>query len=786
MFDVTPPKIEVYKSNYVNVIKFEIDWDELEVGAEGEYTIAAAVDDPSGVRNFSVDLDDETKNQSSNVDSYVSAQVTVGTGQAFLNGLQTNRLSLTVADEHGNQKTVTAFTSSNFYIQGAEELEILNSLSDDEAAALGYASGISKSAGGMGETIQQMMSDPKGYVAQMADYKQYVELVKQADKLPGAMVQQYEQEMRVTNPYYDPRSKVVKNETNYAAFEKGYYAGVATFEVAASAGGGGALASNLKKVDKVQELASKPKVQKALSYYRKAQSAKNGAKSKYVTGPAARTGYRLASGVSSQTGVNSKTIHGMLGTVKTAGKQWRVTQAAKKSLNDGVYLGKKARRDAAKFLSRTDDDGLELIDEFDPETKRRFFEIGCSRAGGTASKKDYHARPGDLSSSTVKIQTSTGSCFDADRFRRALKQSYVQNGKVDVEGARKVIDKISSLSGQKQQRAALLVRNAAGEGGAEFLAKADRNAIDDVLSMEIRVSSPEVPIDLQERVRVGIVQAYSRNHFSRDGWAGFVYPAADSPADVAATIARDIRVLNDDKNVEGIGKALSSETGGPHLAGLSSPKYSNDAVKGVALELRVARKKADNGLDSGKFHLSYEPNVNLKELKDDGEALNNIAKKVYGTKEARVFVNDALFSSDRAKRIELDGFRTNIDGKDIYYESKNTIDAPSVDGIQAKASRYFASQKLRGKDLSDSKMIVYVRKQDIADTLNNKIDQDWFSAKAITESTSKPQISSRSSLLSSTWPIPSSRLTTFSISVQRMHSIVSPMRSKQIPISIMS
>ncbi|WP_435362877.1 hypothetical protein [Haloarchaeobius sp. DYHT-AS-18] len=212
----------------------------------------------------------------------------------------------------------------------------------------------------MGETIRKAMMDPVGYVEQAADYKQYVALVENAEKLPGAMVQQYQQEMRVTNPYYDPQAQQVKHESNYKAFEKGYYAGVATFEVALSAAGGSGAATKFKKLKTVQKAASEPKVAKALSYYRKAQKAKAGAKVKYVTGPAAKTGYRLASGVSSRTGVDAEALHDMLGSVRTVGGQWRVTQRAQTvGLGKLNRVSETAREQVTRLLRRSDNKDID-------------------------------------------------------------------------------------------------------------------------------------------------------------------------------------------------------------------------------------------------------------------------------------------------------------------------------------------------------------------------------------------------------------------------------------------
>ncbi len=382
MFDITPPEIRVVRSNYNNVIHSDIL--DGNVGVEGQYFIEARVNDPSGERNYTVKLDGKKRVESlvySDLEEpLISEVVVVGLDKALLTGLQTNKLRLTVADDHGNQKTVTGFSSSNFYIQAGEELEVLNDLSPEEAAGLGYVSGVSKSAGGMGETIRKAMMDPVGYVEQAADYKQYVALVENADKLPGAMVQQYQQEMRVTNPYYDPQAQQVKHESNYKAFEKGYYAGVATFEVALSAARGSGAATKFKKLKTVQKAASEPKVAKALSYYRKAQKAKAGAKAKYLTGPAAKTGYRIGKATDEVLGrsdIASKVIR----RTRTVGQQWRVSRHLRKvdpQARDalGDYSG-----DLSRLLSKHGEDGVEFINDLGPEKSKDFFEISkvCRR-----------------------------------------------------------------------------------------------------------------------------------------------------------------------------------------------------------------------------------------------------------------------------------------------------------------------------------------------------------------------------------------------------------------------
>ncbi|MFC4406042.1 thrombospondin type 3 repeat-containing protein [Haloarchaeobius iranensis] len=476
MFDVSPPEIRVTNSNYVNV--------DDPTNPRGQYLITAEVSDPSLVTNFTITVDGETYHDrgipGGPTDRFLLSQtVTVGFGQALLNGLQTNALRLTVGDRYGNAQTTTGYTSSNFYIQAGRELGALETLSAQEATALGLASGIAKSSGSMGETIQQALTNPEEFLAQFTNFQQYITLAQNLERVPGLMVRQYQNDMRTANPYYDIRSDQATHE-NSNDFARGYYVGVLTFEVALSATGATA-GSKIKQLDRVQELASQPRVARALSYYQRAQRVPGRAVGT-VTAPAARTGSRIAAGLARRTGVDGDLVRETLGSTATVGRQWWTTQRAQRFGFDRLSgLSETSRSQVSRLLRRSDediDDDLRAMSDDDIGAATQF-------ACGVASPSVLYSGRGIVRQSTpddcgsidpdaFRGAAALSDDIDSARYeqllgfnaevRRTVARVYNQNPDVESREVEKYIQTLNRVDSEGRQSASRLVRELGSEG----------------------------------------------------------------------------------------------------------------------------------------------------------------------------------------------------------------------------------------------------------------------------------------------------------------------------------
>ncbi len=399
-------------------------------------------------------------------------------------------------------------------------------------------------------------------------------------------------------------------------------------------------------------------------------------------------------------------------------------------------LGDRGQRNALEYLARTDSEGVELVAEFDQRTTRRFFEIDC---GGTVG--------GSAGLLVAPTQTASGVALppdvcNRDVFRRALKQSVSDNGNVDAADAADVVDEVFSLDGTKQQRAAVLVRRASGEGGAEFLADADGSTIDDVLSFEVDTADT----DLQEQVRVSLVQSYSRNHFSlsaTDSWADELY-SVDDPSEVAGEIAQDIDTLDSgdgvDGEVQGLARTLSRDGdggSGAYLEDLPDPDTSGSdnfdpasPVKGAALELRTARQAAEE-LDPGEeVRMSAAPDVDFDEDLSPTQK-RDVAERIYGSRERNL--DNILTSNPEFDAVQVVS-KENGGQRLIYLESKNTKTRPTVGDVREQTTRFFAAQIANGADIENLEVTFITRTESQAAQLNSEIGADWFTARASSDS----------------------------------------------------
>jgi len=378
--------------------------------------------------------------------------------------------------------------------------------------------------------------------------------------------------------------------------------------------------------------------------------------------------------------------------------------------------------------------GVELINDFDQDTTRKFLSIGCSGSSFTST--------GTFVGAGTVSGTLQSDCIDADRFRRALKQSVVKNGNVDSVDAADAIDTITGYDGPKQQRVALLIQRTKGSGGAEFLADASDSTIDDVLSFEVDVDNPAYE-GLQERVRVGIVRQYSRNKLDTDNWGGDLYPNAEDGTEVAAGIANDIDALDDSEKIKDLSDLLAREGGGPYMSGDPPDRL----FKGAALEVRTARHLLEEGeLNSNdRLRLSYKPEnfeSRLDNFNDDD--LEAIAKRVYSSNDDSNVdkVEEILnLNDDSAQdvRPEFDALeRSGNDGSSIiYYESKNFKDySRATDDIAQSTEqnlvRLFtdrlvdANSNLGRDELDNVDVNLAVKSENGKETLISEINRNWL------------------------------------------------------------
>lgn len=218
---------------------------------------------------------------------------------------------------------------SNGLVEAAKQSGQLNSLGGGQVFALGGFSGIANGAGEVAGTIRKVTNDPVGTFNAVTNLKQYKGLIKNADKLPGALVKSYQRRQRTANPYY--RNDRIVDQSRYENFRRGYYVGVLWFEAAASVAGGQA-----KKLDKVQSLSKrveKSRVGDALDYYRKAKGR--------VTGPPAR----VKSGIARRTigkldAPGRDAARAIIAESETVGRAWALSKRLQ-TVPSG-FLGKRA------------------------------------------------------------------------------------------------------------------------------------------------------------------------------------------------------------------------------------------------------------------------------------------------------------------------------------------------------------------------------------------------------------------------------------------------------------
>ena len=498
MFDVTPPEITITRATYNNIRR----------GTKvfGQYHVTARLADPSGVKNYTITVDGKTFYDESvpgGPEYYLlSKNAEVGIGKALLTGLQTNKLRLRVGDRYGNVRKTTGYSSSNFYIEAGTKLGVLEGLRPRDAVALGVASGITNSAGSLGASFQQMFTNPREYLGRLSNVDRYVRLARNIDKVPGLMVRSYQNQQRTTNPYYNIRTQQATHG-NADDFAKGYYVGVMVFEVALAATGASA-GSKFKKLESVQEAASKPKVAKALQYYQKASSALDrgvGA----VSGAAAKTGLRVSRWASKTLDGGSELAQTAVGRAPTAGRQWRVVKQVG-HVSDAKRQALTASKQAvASYVSRYGKTGVQVIRSLDTQSARRLFDgSGCSArlfSGGVPVYSQQTAFCGDELRDVV-TDLEANYDFEPAQFDDFVDHLRASNGAtaeaaytlVDAEGsvgvdlANAVFD--SDLSGQESRDLFVLLRTGGTKdvdfGPAQDRARivSDLDAISDVGGLE--------------------------------------------------------------------------------------------------------------------------------------------------------------------------------------------------------------------------------------------------------------------------------------------------------------
>ena len=285
---------------------------------------------------------------------------------------------------------------------------------------------------------------------------------------------------------------------------------------------------------------------------------------------------------------------------------------------------------------------------------------------------------------------------------------------LETDKVASAVETIEELSGTQVTRGRRLLADA-DEDGFRLVADADSDTVDDVLSLSLDTSGTTFPDDLADQVRVGLAQGYSREHFSTNSWAKYVYPDAESAMEVAGMITRELDELDSNPNVEGAARVAAKEGEGGTgslLIDLPKPEISDKPVKGAALEIRAGKWKAGD-LDSGTLQLSYEPNVDLTDIEEvDGNPVEDIAEQVYGTEDLTSKVRNDLGVNSGGKTPEFDSLQSSVDGGgSVYVEAKNVEKGDT--------------------DLSNTQMTVITRTESQANYLNDKFDnQSWFTAKA--------------------------------------------------------
>ena len=410
MYDVAPPTVEIISASK----------------SDGDYHLEARVKDPSGVRSYTLFLDGEKEEGDSDVDqpkAEFKETVEVSNAKRFTSFFNNNELKLRVVDESGNEQTVLTMASSDVFSESLKE-HAGSWIDEDTIMKIGVMSGMSQSAGEILSQVRKLIENPKEFLGKLTNISRYLDiagkLAKNAEKIPGMLAAQYERKMQAANPYYDLQSGKITDEREYHLFEGGFYTGVVLFEVGAAAAGGAGVASKFKKIDQVADLASNSKVQKALSYYRKAKKVERDGTRKYVTGPAARTGVRVAKWTRTRFDSGSALAKAAVRRTRTAGQQWRVTRAVQ-SISAGTrqqLSGVKAK--AGRLVAAYPTRGPEIIDGLGaPGTKRLLDDVDlCRRASASG-----------FSTADATVSASQGSCLSTSEVHRAVR---------DIDGIRRL------------------------------------------------------------------------------------------------------------------------------------------------------------------------------------------------------------------------------------------------------------------------------------------------------------------------------------------------------------
>ncbi|QLH80895.1 VWA domain-containing protein [Halosimplex pelagicum] len=480
LFDITPPEIDVERAEYVTrTPKIPNPWND-----EGRlisfYAVRGSTSDPSGVASATIIIDgrEYEVDDPNYFDRDIDARF-LGTIQE---GLATTKLKVRATDEYGNSRTTLAAARSNGLVEAVKQSGSLDSLSTSQALTLGTATGISSGTGQLTGTVQKVVTQPQQTFNEVTDLSKYEKLAKNLEDVPGLLVQSYQRQQRTANPYY--RGGEVANQELYEDFRKGYYAGLVVFEVAQSATTG-----QVKKIDKVQQLAKKSRVTSAVKYYRSTRA-------KYVTGPAALAGSRVTRRVASKVDVDaSTTIRKTLSKTRTVGQTWSLSRRLGDTPS-GILRGLSERgraqlREYYRGLrgggSGGDDTGLEPLTDGGQD---RFVDTleDLEDGGRTAATLQRRLDDEDF-----------GTIFNADipdETRETLLRAYEDGDltapdtakaarKLDEPGNADVISTIRSLDDTEQRRALQLVTDA-GDSGVRIVRDLDDDSLERLLRLEDR------------------------------------------------------------------------------------------------------------------------------------------------------------------------------------------------------------------------------------------------------------------------------------------------------------
>lgn len=393
MYDVAPPTVTISRA----------------VHEDSEYSVDVLLTDPSGVQSYDVLLNGETEPTGSADGATrvaVNESIEVGVLEEITNSLGSTKLQIEVADAHGNEQRKLLYSSSNLVVETLKRQGLLEVLTTEDIYKLGIASGSMQSIGELTRMLQNLVEDPREFLSEMANVTKYVQLARNIEDVPGMLVKSYQRQMNATNPFYDMRERAVRDgkQSEYEAFEVGYYTGVVVFEVAASVAGGASVLSKVKKVDTLAGIADANRVQAALSYYRKAKKVKDGAKRTYVTGPATRLGGRMATKLADGKAVSVGKATEVFRGVKTVGKQWQIRDRVREIPSRKLQtLSSSGRENLGKLLDRLSRPEAAALGRLDRSTLRRL--VGDCGSGNVVLFSGA-AGAGDA------IGSSTSGCGD--------------------------------------------------------------------------------------------------------------------------------------------------------------------------------------------------------------------------------------------------------------------------------------------------------------------------------------------------------------------------------------